>query len=584
MSQHAMKMGEVEALLGQGRAAEARVVCQRLAQSAPRDPGVQRLMSQVLLSCGQPAPALHYAQVASALVPGHVGLMLESANLLIICGKAEKALEVLAKAQKAEPGNAAVLSMRAGALLDLNRCVESLETCERACAIDPQNPGLISQHAACLLNVGRAPEAMERLLPLAQAPGASSGMIGGAALVSNYCSGWTRSQQLALHAAYGAALERELGPTPVRDYPVRGDGKVRIGIVSPDLRSHSVAWFIEPLFEHLDRSKFEIVVYQTNALADAVTARLKAMVPLWRVMDTVSDAGLAEAIFADRVDVLVELSGHTHAHSLGCMHLRPAPVQLTYLGYPNVTGVRSMDGRVVDAWTDPVGVDEAGCEVLMRMDRPFICYKPPRETRGVGPVPCRGLGRVTFGSFNNAQKLNQATIALWAKLLAAVPGSRLLLKGVAFSERALREEVLARFAAHGADRVEILPRAASTAEHLALYDQVDIGLDPVPYNGTTTTCEALWMGVPVVTLAGTTHAGRVGVSLLEAVALGELVAGDEAAYVQIAEALAGDMDRLSGLRAGLRGRMEGSALCDGPGFCRGFEAVVLEAVRARGRA
>ena len=584
MSQHVMKMGEVEALLGQGRAAEARVICQRLAQSAPRDPGVQRLMSQALLACGQPAPALHYAQVASALVPGHVGLMLEWANLLIICGKAEKALEVLAKAHKAEPFNVAVLSMRVGALLDLNRCVESLETCEKALAIDPENPGLISQHAACLLNVGRAPEAMTRLLPLAQAPGASSVMVGGAALVSNYCPGWSRADQLALHAAYGSALERELGPTLVREYPPRGDGKVRLGIVSPDLRSHSVAWFIEPLFEHLDRSKFELVVYQTNALADAVTTRLRALVPMWRVMDTVSDAGLAEAIYADRVDVLVELSGHTHAHSLGCMHLRPAPVQLTYLGYPNVTGVRSMDGRVVDGWTDPVGVDEAGCEALVRMDRPFVCYKPPREQRAVGPLPCSRLGRVTFGSFNNAQKLNEVTMALWARVLEAVPVSRLLLKGVAFSEVALREQVLARFAAHGADRVEILPRAATTAEHLALYDQVDIGLDPLPYNGTTTTCEALWMGVPVVTLAGGTHAGRVGVSLLEAVGLGELVAGDEAGYVRIAAALAGDVNRLSGLRSGLRARVEGSALCDGVGFCRGFERAVLAAARARGRA
>ena len=575
-----MKLDEVEGLLAAGRAAEARVLCQRLAQTAPRDVAVQQTMSRVLMSCGQPAPALHYAQTASALLPGHVGLMLECANLLLICGKAEKSLEVLAKAAKLAPEMAAVHSMRSSALLELNRCVAALEASTMACELEPGNAGLISQRAACLLNVGEADAAMGLMLPLASQPGAASSMIGGTALISNYCPSWTRERQLALHAAFGEALERELGPPPARVFAARGDGPVRVGLVSPDLRSHSVAWFVEPLLTQHDRARIQLLVYQTNALADAVTARLKPHAKVWRVMDNISDAGLAEVIAADKVDVLIELSGHTHAHSLGCMHLRPASVQWTYLGYPNVTGVRSVDARLVDAWTDPVGVAEAPCERLLRMDRPFVCYQPPANCKEPGPLPCGARGGVTFGSFNNAQKLSVATVALWARVLAAVPGSRLLLKGVAFTEPALRERVIGRFVAAGveASRVEVLPRAATTAEHLALYDRIDIGLDPIPYNGTTTTCEALWMGVPVITLAGETHAGRVGVSLLHSVGLDELAGADEDAYVAIAAALAGDVVRLAELRAGLRAKMAASSLCDAAGFCRVFEALCEGAV------
>jgi predicted O-linked N-acetylglucosamine transferase (SPINDLY family) len=182
---------------------------------------------------------------------------------------------------------------------------------------------------------------------------------------------------------------------------------------------------------------------------------------------------------------------------------------------------------------------------------------------------------VTFGSFNNVQKLSTATVRLWSRLLREVPGSRLLLKGVAFSEAALRADVLARFAAEGATSVEILPRAATTAAHLALYDRIDIGLDPTPYNGTTTTCEALWMGVPVITLAGETHASRVGASLLTAVGLSELIATDEEGYVRLAAALAGVASRVGAIRAGLRARVAWSELCDGAGWCREFEQVLV---------
>lgn len=569
---------EVEALLASGRAAEAIEPCRRVVMQSPRDPAAQFLMSRVFMAAGKPDQALHYAQAAAGLVPGEVSLLFHHARLLIICGKAERALSVLDKAARLDATSPAVPAMRAGALLELNRCMEALEASRLACDRSPGDASSVAQMASCLLNVGRPEEAMALLEPLATGPDAGPEFISGAALVSNYCPDWTRRQQHALHASYGRALARRMGPPPARALAEPGE-TLRVGIVSPDLRAHSVAWFIEPFLRHADRSRFRVICYQTNAVADDVTRRLRAMADEWRVMDNISDPGLAQAIADDRIDIVVELSGHTHAHSLPCMHLRPAPRIFSYLGYPNVTGVGGITGRIVDAVTDPPGCDDFGadaaCEPLVRMNRCFLCYSPPAGCKEPGPLPMAAGKGITFGSFNNAQKLSTATVRLWSRLLREVPGSRLLLKGVAFSEAALRADVLARFAAEGATSVEILPRAATTAAHLALYDRIDVGLDPTPYNGTTTTCEALWMGVPVITMAGQTHASRVGASLLTAVGLPELIAADEEGFVRLAQDLAADPGRVAGLRAGLRARVAGSPLCDGAGWCREFERVLV---------
>jgi predicted O-linked N-acetylglucosamine transferase (SPINDLY family) len=573
-----MRIELVKMLLDEGRAPEARDACRRLVQSSPKDPYINHLMSRALLRCAETVPALHYAQTAAALVPGDVDLALEFARLLVICGKSEKAVEVLLKAEKLRPDLASLPGLRSGALIELNRAMEATAAAQRALDLQPGESGRIAQLAACHLNAGYPEDAFALVAPLAERTGEPA-MLSGAALLSNYCPGITRQQQQRLHLAYGAALDAAI-PAPDRTYTGTRDPErpLRIALISPDLRSHSVAWFIEPFLEHHDRSRLNVFVYQTNALADAVTAKLRKHAHTWRVMDNISDHGLAEVIFGDQIDVAIELSGHTHAHSLACMHTKPAPVMLTYLGYPNITGVSGMSGRVVDAITDPLDwdTDHVG-EPLLRTGAPFLCYKPPAAAPLAASAPCVHNGFVTFGSFNNAQKLNKAAIDLWSRVLQAVPGSKLLLKGVAFTEEALRRDVQSRFAEPS--RVEILPRAASTADHLKLYDRIDIGLDPTPYNGTTTTCEALWMGVPVITLAGATHASRVSASILTAIGAGELISNDESGYIAAAASLAADHGRLNGYRASLRPAMASSPLCDGPGFCARFEDTIRRSWR-----
>jgi predicted O-linked N-acetylglucosamine transferase (SPINDLY family) len=268
------------------------------------------------------------------------------------------------------------------------------------------------------------------------------------------------------------------------------------------------------------------------------------------------------------------LAGHTANNRLPVFALKPAPVQVTWLGYPGSTGLSAIDYRLVDAVTDPV--DEAECaasEKLFRLDGCFLCFGGSTEAPSPSLPPSVATGAVTFGSFNNPSKYSDATLNAWAELLRRMPAARLLLKGLPFTDPATQDRYRARLVERGIapERITILGWAPERAGHLAQYREVDVALDPFPYNGTTTTCEALWMGVPVVCLRGERHSGRVGASLLAAVGFEELVAKDVETYIDIAVRLAHDKQRLIDLSGSLRTKMAGSPLCDAHGFARKME-------------
>jgi predicted O-linked N-acetylglucosamine transferase (SPINDLY family) len=274
---------------------------------------------------------------------------------------------------------------------------------------------------------------------------------------------------------------------------------------------------------------------------------------------------VADRIREDRIDILVDLAGHTAGNRLGVFAQQPAPVLIAWMGYPNTTGMATMGYRFTDDVADPPG--QADCdhtETLLRLNSGFLCFAPPAEAPDVAPLPSSTSGHVTFGSFNHLPKVNPAVVGAWAAILQRVPGSRLVIESRTLADPETRERYDALFTAEGIEpgRVELVPWIASTAGHLGAYGRVDIALDPFPYNGTTTTCEALWMGVPVVTLRGDRHAGRVGASLLTRVGLTEWIAETGDAYVDTAVALAGSPDRLASLRRELRQRMADSTLCD----------------------
>ena len=294
------------------------------------------------------------------------------------------------------------------------------------------------------------------------------------------------------------------------------------------------------------------------------------------------DTAVAQRIRDDGIDILVDLAGHTAGNRLVVFTERPAPVQMTWLGYPNTTGLSAMDYRLTDAVADPQGIDDTlHSETLLCLPNGFLCFAPEPDAPEIGPLPALANGHVTFGSFNNLAKVTPEVMETWAAILHRVPRSRLLMKAGSLADEETRKRYLEILVALGIDagRVELLSWIASNSGPLGAYGRVDIGLDPFPYNGTTTTCEALWMGVPVVTLRGDRHSGRVGASILTRVGLADLVAETRSGTVETAVRLADDLDRLSVLREDLRDRMRDSPLSDAAAFAHDFETIYREAGR-----
>jgi predicted O-linked N-acetylglucosamine transferase (SPINDLY family) len=356
--------------------------------------------------------------------------------------------------------------------------------------------------------------------------------------------------------------------------------RLRVGFLSPDLRTHSVAVFLEPLLRHLDPAGFEIVLYHDHFCIDATSERLKSHAALWRNFFGQPDDRVELAIRADAPDVLIDLAGHTGFNRLPLFARRLAPVQIAYLGYPNTTGLDAIDYRFTDAVADPEGeADRFHTEKLIRFAPTAWAYQPPATAPNIGPPPCT-LGRpFTFGSFNAFNKVTDTTLRLWALVLTTVPGSRLILKSSGLDPA----QVGPRLTAAGLDpaRVVVLPPCVSSDAHLAAYADIDIALDPFPYNGTTTTCEALWMGRPVITLAGDRHAARVGTSLLTALGQPAWIARDDEDYIRIAAALAVDPVALARIAARLRDELRASPLLDHAGQAARFGAAVRACWSAR---
>ena len=388
--------------------------------------------------------------------------------------------------------------------------------------------------------------------------------------------GVSRDQLFAEHLEYGRVIGNP--PPPALTNSIDPTRRLRVAILSPDLRAHSCAYFLEPLLRHLSRSQFELYLYHDHFREDAVSMRLRQLAKVWRNFVGQTGAAVERMIRADAPDVLIDLAGHTGMTSrLPLFARRLAPVQITYLGYPNTTGLPAMDFRFTDAIADPPGDSEAfATEKLVRFAPTAWSYDPPADAPEPNGPPCLANGIITFGCFNTPAKVTDAMLALWARILKAAPVARLRLKGAGFGDASTRQRYADRFAHFGvaSSRVDLLDRTADTKSHLAHYHDIDIALDTFPYNGTTTTCEALWMGIPVVSLTGESHMSRVGASLLHAVGHPEWSATSEEDYLRVATELIDDPAKLIGLRAGLRGDLKRSPLLDHAGQAERFGAAI----------
>jgi predicted O-linked N-acetylglucosamine transferase (SPINDLY family) len=396
-------------------------------------------------------------------------------------------------------------------------------------------------------------------------------------MYQNYDPDLTKETIRDEHFAVGRHFEETL---PLMDQagialPHDPERRLRIGIVSPDLRSHSVAYFIGPYFEAFDRDLFDVYAYANHPAEDMVTAGLRSKATHWQNVFDLSDEALAQQIRDDRIDILIDLAGYTRDTRLPVFTARPAPIQMTYIGYPNTTGMAGIDYRLTDSIADPEGSDEDYSEILLRLPGCFLCYAIPTHAPPVEPGPVEHRGYVTFGSFNNFNKVNPDVIDAWAEILKAVPKSRMLFKSTSSKDKTAQAVVRQGLEAKGVDpeRVSFASFRATPETHLAVYNDIDIALDTFPYNGTTTTCEALWMGVPVVTLKGDRHASRVGASLLSAIGFPAGIAENRDDYVLTARLLAENPGLLKATRRNLRDTLTHSTLCDSHAHARTLEHV-----------
>lgn len=537
-------------------------------------------LATTLEALGRPAEAVDCLQKVLARQPDKADVHHRYGVLVALTRGLEAAEPHFRRAVELQPDFVRAWSNLGQALVEARgRVREAGECFERALSLDPFHTAAMNGRALAHLRSYRLEEAKREYDDvIAFAPG-DLVALSARAMVMNYLPGRTRTEEFDAHRAFALAVE-EGATNPPAQPVVRA--RLRVGFVSPDLRAHAVACFIEPLLQHLDPRAFEIFLYHNHRTEDVMSERLKRHAVGWRNISALDDEKAEALLRADHLNVLVDLAGHSAMNRLALFARRVAPVQVTYLGYPNTTGLRAMDFRLVDSLTDPVGeADRFHTEKLVRFAPTAWAYLPPIDTPEPAGATRREGSAVTFGCFSNFAKVTDETLKLWGRLLAAVPESRLVLKSQSLLEAGITDGIRARIAAAGLPegRIELRDHAPSLAEHLAAYQEIDVALDTFPYTGTTTTCEALWMGVPVVTRAGDRHASRVGVSLLTAVGHPELIAADNEAYVRIAAELAADAPRRASLRAQLRSALRASPLLDHAGQAARFGAAVCDCWR-----
>ena len=551
--------------LQQGRHADAARLLTRATGLDPKSAQCALRLAHALKALGRLPEAVAAAARAAALDPACADAHFFLGELTAATAGFAAAVPHLRRVTELQPAAADGWANLGVALAQSADNPGALECFDRALALDTANAQALTGRALALQADHRTAEALDAYAQVLARDPRRHEARSARLLALHYGDGQGRRELFEEHLAFGAAVAAtpSLPAANSRD-PAR---RLRVAFLSPDLRSHPIAYFLEPLLAHLDRTAFEILLYHDHVVVDAMSARLRARADRWRNLAGLPAAAAEAAVREDAPDILVDLAGHTGFNRLPLFARRLAPVQVTYLGYPDTTGLNAMDYRFVDAITDPPGeADAFATETLVRFAPVAWAYGPPDEAPVPAPPPALAGGPVTFGCFNNFAKVSDATLRGWAAVLAAVPGSRLLLKDRSLSSPTQQARVRARCAALGLEeaRIELLGRTTGLGAHLASYARVDIALDTFPYHGTTTTCDALWMGRPVVTLAGERHASRVGASLLAAVGHSAWVARDWDEYVAIAAGLASDVPRLGEISRALRRDLACSPLLDHP--------------------
>jgi predicted O-linked N-acetylglucosamine transferase (SPINDLY family) len=599
----------------QGKLDQAANSFQRAIALAPEFASAHENLANTLQSLGRPDEALAAFRRGLAVAPDSARILNDLANLLRELGRFDEALDCYDRALIQQPRLAELHSNRAIALRARGRLDEAERALRYALALKPQlaeaycNLGDVSRDARRVGEaVGHYRKALEikpdfavahnnlavayrdrgELGDLAQSLASSHRAIeivpdylnalSNLLLTSNYLAPRRDGSLLQYARNYGDMARRRA--VPYTQWPNSPDAArtLRVGLVSGDLQQHPVGFFLDSVLAASAAQcsgQLHFVAYATRPSSDALTERLKKNCRSWRDVAGWPDLKLAQCIRDDAIDILIDLSGHTAHNRLPVFTWKPAPIQVSWLGYFATTGIAEIDYVLADPWTAPPGSEQDFVESIWRMSETRLCFTPPDEPVDVAPLPAMQIGSVTFGCFGNLTKMNDEVIALWAKVLHANAGSRLLLKAKQLDEQSAHTIVLARFAQHGIDAARLaLDGYTTRADYLASYAKVDIVLDTFPFPGGTTTAEALWMGVPVLTLAGDNFVSRQGVSLLMNARLAQWIASDADQFVALAVKYASDLPRLAALRSMLRQQVLAAPLLDAARFAVHFEAAL----------
>jgi len=607
------RLGQVERLIGDGRYDEAAALCQQLLHDDPDNVEAHFLAGNIAFNARAWETAISCFRDACRVDPANpvllnnLGLALmekaqsekpaDDASLEEAAAAFEKALALqpeyttawknlgLARLGQGETDTArncftrglaaapndAALWVNLGTLHTTSyEYDQAIDYYRRAVRLGPGDPADVLNRLATVQSyVGRIPEAVANFAQaasLATVPEQRLCYASNRLLTLHYLAEPSPEEIARAHREWGVSSFPAAPPPPRIAQADNPERRLRVGYVSADLRMNAVLFFIQPVLAAHDPARVEVFCYASVKTPDLVTRQLQEEYNvIWRDIARLNDEETARLIRDDAIDILVDLTGHAGSNRLALFSLRPAPVQVTWIGYPDTTGLPAMDYRITDAKADPPGMTEhLHTEELIRLPRSFLCYRPGGDFPPEGPLPLLTNRSITFGSMSNFSKINAPLMALWSEILARIPASRLVLRYRGKDHERVFQELAGHLAKKGIEpeRLVLLGHARSVVEQMRAYHMMDIALDTFPYNGTTTTCEALYMGVPVITLAGYFHMARVGASLLETVGLEELVAESAGGYIEKAAALAGDLPRLLELRKGLRRRLMDSPLAD----------------------
>ena len=580
MADAELNLGHV--LMKLGRQEEAAARYQTAAGLDAGNPHAHACLGAALHQLGRFEEATSSYSRAVTLRPDLAAIHFSLGSVLIELGRHDEAELSLRRALELQPDHAAAHGNLGNALKNQGRLDEAVSAYERALELEPAVPLNHANLGAALRDAGHMREALSCFRGVLGLNGEHFAALSDCLFIQAYLgddAAPTRKADAERFGALAAAKAR-----PFTRWKSRSEGaRLRVGFVSADLREHPVGYFFEAAVAALSRhhrDDIELFVYANSDTQDVLTQRLQAHCSAWCSIARLDDEAAARRIHADGLDLLVDLSGHTAGNRLPLFAWKPAPTQASWLGCCATTGLAAMDGYIADPWIAPPGAEAEFTERLWRLPETFLCFTPPKLELAPAPLPALASGHITFACFNKLNKLNDPVLAVWSRVLHAVPRSRLFLKNGPLGAASQRQRMTECFAAYGipADRL-ILEGASPREDYLRAYGRVDIALDPFPYPGGTTSIEGLWMGVPVLTLAGSCALARQGESILHNLGLAGWIAADADAYVSLAAGHAADVAGLAALRQQLRPALLASPLCDAPRFARNLMDLLQQARR-----